>query len=741
MKKYLPVILILCGLIKINAQKTQSNFIDSLKKEISILTDTNKVNTLNLLAQTFSTANNLNWQQKADSVFYYANIASNEAERIGYKKGSAQSLANLGHSEFLRGIPLRIKKQNDSVPVDKAEKYLLQALAIAREINDDNILGYVYYDLSDILFFKSKRQDLTVKGEYLKKAIYYFYKSGNEDKEAEACTWLCEEYTRKGLYEQGIEYCQRSMELSQKVVVKAKTPEQKEYRNYLVQQSLENMAELFKIAGDYETALLYLRQARLYGIKNATGWEMEYSIAETFRLNGRSDSALYYTNMIMEKHPKSDNEIWFHGRAYLFNKEYNKALPLLKAVLDSMNKKSSNATNLAPLLLQLAEVYKGQKNYHAALMYTRQATNRALKFGARPTIRDGYELLSELHYLLGKNDSAYLYLLKYTTLKDSIQNKQFLWRLNNYKIAAEDEKKKAQLGFLMRDNKIKQQQLKQQTLFKNFLFVLLLALLLTGIFVIRNTRLKRKYDHLRRKELEQQLNVQQLESAKQQAELQQKASELEMQALRAQMNPHFIFNCLSSINRFILKNETEAASDYLTRFSRLIRMVLINSQQPLVSLEDELEMLRLYLDMERLRFKNAFDYNIIFTNRVNAGSVYIPPLLLQPFCENAIWHGLMHKEEKGHLSISLSMEESVLHCHIEDDGIGRQKAMKMNSKSVEKDKSLGLKITTERLALLNGEKGITTFYEIGDVLNEEGRIVGTKVNLRIKCKGSEKEYV
>jgi LytS/YehU family sensor histidine kinase len=223
--------------------------------------------------------------------------------------------------------------------------------------------------------------------------------------------------------------------------------------------------------------------------------------------------------------------------------------------------------------------------------------------------------------------------------------------------------------------------------------------------------------------------------------LQQKASELEMQALRAQMNPHFIFNCLSSINRFILKNEVEAASDYLTRFSRLIRMVLINSQQSLISLEDELEMLRLYLDMERLRFKNAFDYNISFTNRIDVGSVYIPPLLLQPFCENAIWHGLMHKEEKGHLNIALSIEGESLYCSIADDGIGRKKAGEMKSKSVEKDKSLGLKITAERLALLNGNKGKSTFYEINDLLNEDGIVVGTRVDLKIKYRNSVEEYV
>jgi sensor histidine kinase YesM len=325
-------------------------------------------------------------------------------------------------------------------------------------------------------------------------------------------------------------------------------------------------------------------------------------------------------------------------------------------------------------------------------------------------------------------------------LKDSIQNRQFLWRLNNYKRAAEEEKKTSQLGFLMRDNKIKAQQLKQEALFKKFLFIALIAFLLIGIFVFRTLRLKRKNERLKRIELEQQLKVQQLENEKQHAELNQKATELEMQALRAQMNPHFIFNCLSSINRFILKNETEVASDYLTRFSRLIRMVLINSQQSLITLEDELEMLRLYLEMERLRFKNAFNYNITFINRIDAGSVYIPPLLLQPFCENAVWHGLMHKEEKGQLNIALSMEEQILHCSISDNGIGRQKSAEMKSKSVEKDKSLGLKITSERLALLNGEKGISTFYEIIDIVDEEGNVAGTRVDVKIKYKESVEEY-
>lgn len=208
--------------------------------------------------------------------------------------------------------------------------------------------------------------------------------------------------------------------------------------------------------------------------------------------------------------------------------------------------------------------------------------------------------------------------------------------------------------------------------------------------------------------------------------------ELEMQALRAQMNPHFIFNCLSSINRFVLMNETEAASDYLTKFSRLIRTVLNNSKKSFISLEEELEMLGLYLDMEKLRFKNGFDYHISIHEDTEPQNIYIPPLLFQPFAENAVWHGLMHKKENGHLKINLNVENSILNFMIEDNGIGRDAASQSGSKSAEKNKSLGLQITKDRLSLINGYSSEETFFEIQDLYDEAGIALGTRVLLKIK---------
>ncbi len=208
--------------------------------------------------------------------------------------------------------------------------------------------------------------------------------------------------------------------------------------------------------------------------------------------------------------------------------------------------------------------------------------------------------------------------------------------------------------------------------------------------------------------------------------------ELEMQALRAQMNPHFIFNCLSSINRFVLMNETEAASDYLTKFSKLIRTVLNNSKKSLISLQDELEMLRLYIDMEKLRFKDGFDYSIEVNKDVATDCIFIPPLLFQPFAENAVWHGLMHKNGQGLLRIHLHVANDILYFSIEDNGVGRTAAGTSGSKTAEKNKSLGLQITKDRLALINGYTSENTFFEIEDLKDHAGAAAGTRVLLKIK---------
>jgi LytS/YehU family sensor histidine kinase len=217
----------------------------------------------------------------------------------------------------------------------------------------------------------------------------------------------------------------------------------------------------------------------------------------------------------------------------------------------------------------------------------------------------------------------------------------------------------------------------------------------------------------------------------QKTQFNKKLSQMEMQALQAQMNPHFIFNSLNSINCFILENETEAASDYLSKFSRLIRLILPNSNSSTVSLKNELEALGLYLAMEALRFEGKFTFTIQVDPLVDQDYLQIAPLLIQPYVENAIWHGLMHKAGAGRIHIHLQMDKEVLVCMIEDDGIGRSKAAQLKSKSATRSKSMGMQITSHRLELINYLYGKKSTVEIVDLVDMAGIPGGTRVVLRI----------
>ena len=211
------------------------------------------------------------------------------------------------------------------------------------------------------------------------------------------------------------------------------------------------------------------------------------------------------------------------------------------------------------------------------------------------------------------------------------------------------------------------------------------------------------------------------------AKLKQKIAENETMLLRLQMNPHFIFNSLNSINSFIVENKTHLASDYLTKFSRLIRLILENSKNEFIPLEKELETMKLYLLMESLRFKNQFEYNISIDENTDEQYVRVPPLIIQPYAENAIWHGLMHQDKKGRLDIIIKMGTNFLHIEILDNGIGRDKAAQLNSKKSNEQKSYGMEITSKRITSLHPDNRI----EITDLKNDVGQPAGTRVTIFI----------
>ena len=208
----------------------------------------------------------------------------------------------------------------------------------------------------------------------------------------------------------------------------------------------------------------------------------------------------------------------------------------------------------------------------------------------------------------------------------------------------------------------------------------------------------------------------------------------ELHALRSQMNPHFIFNTLSSIQSFITKNNSKEAVHYLSKFSKLMRATLENTQKQKIPIKDEIASLELYMDLEKLRLNNKFSYQIIIDESIDVQFEEIPPLLVQPYIENAIWHGISNKEGTGIIKVSFKLEnETLLKCEVEDDGVGRKKATEMKSAQFnhqKKNKSLGMSITKDRLEIINSLKGSQLNINIVDLENK-GLPTGTKIEIFI----------
>lgn len=213
------------------------------------------------------------------------------------------------------------------------------------------------------------------------------------------------------------------------------------------------------------------------------------------------------------------------------------------------------------------------------------------------------------------------------------------------------------------------------------------------------------------------------------SEIKQKIAESEMKALRSQMNPHFIFNALNSIQRFIIKNDKIQASNYLSKFATLVRSVLENAQYSDVVLEDEMKALNLYLELEALRFKSKMEYNIEIEDNIDPKELKIPSMLIQPFVENAIKHGILHKKNGGRVDIKIRIEDSMLICVIEDDGVGRKKAQELKDKQKHTHQSLGMQVTQERLDILNAQRANKVSIKISDLHDEKNEASGTRVEI------------
>ena len=215
-------------------------------------------------------------------------------------------------------------------------------------------------------------------------------------------------------------------------------------------------------------------------------------------------------------------------------------------------------------------------------------------------------------------------------------------------------------------------------------------------------------------------------------DIEKRIFDIEQKALRLQMNPHFLFNSLNAIQSFVISNDTDTAIPYLAKFSHLMRMILANSSESFVPLKDEMKAIRYYMDLEKLRFDDKFDYRIELDPSLDEDFIEIPPMILQPYVENAIIHGLIHLEGMGQLTITVKPEEKAVLFIIEDNGIGRKKAREIRDQSGIKRQSRGMMITKERLELMNKEGREDSSVKIIDLTDDQGNPAGTRVELQLQ---------
>jgi tetratricopeptide (TPR) repeat protein len=682
-----------------------SQNIDSLKKALVSAKDTNRIDCLNAISLAYILL------EKKDSAEYFANKACSAAQKQQYIHGMAVC--------FSRKSQI-VKHFNDDFVKSEAlcreSLYWYERTDNKEGINE--VYGYLIYTV-----FAQSRFDEAIN--YTKKQYAIAKQYNDQAGKMDALRWMYVIYRQTGNYEKSFLFAQQQYEFA----LQSKN-------KIWISNAIYGMALLYQLIEDYPNALSWFRKVlqmdddeiRNDRIRTDNDIWFKMEFAEVFSHLNQFDSAWYYYNRFKpSKHQTPYLRVYWvsTGECYFLQKDYRHALQNFQLGL-AEHIKLNDRNEIMRTLLDIGKTYLALGNNSEGLRYGREGLAIALKTKACQFIRDGYQILSTAYDRLHQTDSANFYYRQYISWKDMVANDQLKAKFTAYNY-------EQKIGMLAREKQLQQQQLQQSLQHKKMLLIGLGALLLFGFIFLRLIMLKRKNEAHRREILQNELQIEKLENERKQAAFQQQTTELEMQALRAQMRPHFIFNCLSSINSFILKNESETASDYLTKFARLIRMVMLRSKESVITLEDELEMLRLYLDMERLRFKNTFDYSIRFKNDVDVSFIYIPPLLLQPFAENAIWHGLLHKEGERHLTIECSEENNILQCTIVDNGIGRRAAT-IKSNSAEKQQSMGLKITRERLALFNGGPEHPTMLEIEDLFDKDGNAAGTMVSLQIRIK-------
>lgn len=476
--------------------------------------------------------------------------------------------------------------------------------------------------------------------------------------------------------------------------------------------SLNSMGNIYLLLKQYDLAIERFKRSQEIerSIDNKLGLAINYqNIGYAKDAQGKIEEALEYFQKSLDINHKINNVyglvICYSSVANIYIKQ-NKPKEALQLISENFEpvKKLGNKEFLSYHYLSSGWAQIKLKEFENAEENLEKGLEIAKQYNFATAISSAYSHLSELHQQKNDYNKALTYYKLSQQFDDKLTNERNIQYVNDLIIKYDSERQNNQIKNLAKQNEIAKLQLVKS---KNIWIIVLvsLTLLIAILYFLYRQRLLEK---------------------------QKRILTLEQDVLRTQMNPHFIFNALNSIKHYIINNEQKNAVHYLNKFSKLVRKILESSTLKEVSLQEELETMDLYMNIENIRFSNEINYSISVDEHLDLSKIKVPPLVLQPFLENALWHGLSSK--KGDKRINLSVFKPTVNfvqIDIEDNGIGRKASATIKSNKVINRKSIGIDLTKERLNNFIKDFENSFSLHFNDLVDKNQVALGTKVELKI----------
>jgi len=471
--------------------------------------------------------------------------------------------------------------------------------------------------------------------------------------------------------------------------------------------ALSNLATVYYRQGKYDEAGDMYRQLlkinRKAGNKRNIGICLNNVGNYYFSINDYSEALKYYTESVqiarkLKYNSGLSSRLNNVAAIYYKQKDYYKAIELFKDVVslcDSLNDHNGKSRALN----NIATCYLAFQNYKNTILYAMQSLKIAQLSNKKETIKNASIALAQAYEHLHEAENSLKYYKLYYIYKDSLSGTQVSNQISELSIKYETEKKERENLVLVEENMSKELEIAQK---KDLILTLSLCfalVLIVTILFLFYTRYQSKMNRI----------------------------ELEQKMLRLRMNPHFIFNAMNSIQNCILNKDKMVAFNYHGKFAKLMRMMLMHSREKTTLIKDEVSFLGLYMDLEALRTDNKFSYTIELSKSIIPEKHRIPTMIIQPFIENAIWHGIMNKEGQGEITVALNLSDSVLKCTVEDNGVGRAKTAIPQKEQGDRHEPVAVSVTKERLNLYNQLYKNQLNVIITDLKNESGEPTGTRV--------------